>query len=151
MLCPSCHAETPPGAKTCPRCSASLPQVEDETATVVGFATPNPKVVDDTATVVGVVTPTARSIDDTATVVGVATPLPKAVDDTATVVGVATPVAGGASQAPAAGGATTGLTPPPASLSTEASEFARQSPVAPTALAIEPGQDFGPRYRIEKL
>src|SRR5438270_8046496 len=64
--------------------------------------------------------------------------LPAAQDDAETIVGIVTP---------RSADVTTG---PQASMSSQASRFARPAS-AGASLVLEPGDDFGPRYRIESL
>src|SRR5260370_24829249 len=76
------------------------------------------------------------------------TRLPVGQDDAQTIVGIATPRPGPVTPRPVDPGFAT--TAPVGSISSEASQFAR--PAVPGAvLRLEPGDDFGPRYRIESL
>src|SRR5882672_5486315 len=110
----------------CPNCHAEAPA----TATSCPrCGTGLPGVQDDAQTIAGVITPT---------------PAPGAVtgtqDDAQTIAGAVTPATGA--------GAMTNL--PLHSMTSEASRFARPSVVG-ASLKLEPGDDFGPRHRIESL
>src|SRR5579863_640730 len=69
-------------------------------------------------------------------------------DDAETMVGVVTPAPSPSESSPPPQSRT--ITPPPDFGATQASRFARPSP-AGGVLDLEPGADFGPRYRIESL
>jgi serine/threonine-protein kinase len=70
--------------------------------------------------------------------------LPGAQDDAETIVGLVTPTRPPVTPQPSI------VTPPPDLGASQVSRFAR--PVAAGAfLSLEPGDDFGPRYRIESL
>ena len=70
--------------------------------------------------------------------------LRRAQDDSETMVGVVTPVR------PPAPPESASLTQPPDLGSSQVSRFARPAPTGGT-VQLEPGDDFGPRYRIESL
>src|SRR5262245_32484889 len=113
----------------CPKCHAEAPA----TATSCPrCGTSLPGEQDDAQTIAGVVTPTP--------IRAVLTSLPGVQDDAQTIAGAVTPTPNPE--------ALTNL--PLRTMTSEASRFAKP-PVAGVSINLEPGDDFGPRYRIESL